>query len=624
MNSIILPVDIPNHVIRPIIYRIVTKQHNLLLTTNGLEALAFIIGTKAIGSEWRTTKLNYTKHIVSSIVLEWMKRGLGEKFDDKEQIISVYKDLFEAGSQEADVVNEPRGQSDLEPGNSTSLNDLGTSNENQNQSPSENASMNDELEQDLLKNYTHFIKFSSFEEQPLLRYDYLNKNFKLKAHNDTPSQLKNLINPLLKSEILIQRLELIKHKCLKHRLDSTKFTAAKDLLGRNEEVFTLFGFIRKNFKNEWILEDPSGTVKLVLSHLDYDRKKFFFIPGQIVILEGIYFTVGEEFQVANVEFPVTESRGETILKRLNKMDYLGINKDSKYVLDENLWIKLEEINLKLTRSWIAFLGADIFLDKPSTFVKLEEILSRFDTDQVSTPKFIVFQGSFTSKPLRLDIMANAPNVFKEYSDNFTKLFHLISKFEQLKNSQTQFVFIPGDNDPWFENSGIFPKDGIPSFFIKRQAFASVIANCHFKSNPVRLLYLNQEICIVNHDYYRRFSGLNIDMKRSKYAQDDKDGEFIIDKLERHSIDNFKIANTIVTQQHLFPHQNTVNWEYDHYLQLNPLPNSIVIADASCAKYETESNGVKVVNTGKFNESSNGSVGWWEYVPFKRVFVWEQL
>ena len=626
IDHIILPVDIPNHVIRPIIYRIVTKQHNLLLTTNGLETLAYIIGSKAVGSDWRTTKLNYTKQIVDLIVKEWIKKGLGKKFDDKEKIMTIYRELFENknNSKFTSADNENEDQMDLDPGNSTSIQNIATSNEIDNESSMINISMDVELEQDLLKNYNQFIKFLSFDEQPLLKYDHLSKIFRIENKQKSYPH-KNLINPLLKSDTLIQRLELIKNKYLKNNNNNiTKFTSAKDLLGRNEELFTLIGVVRKNFKNEWILEDPSGSVKLILSHLDYDEKSFFFIPGQIVILEGIYFTVGEEFQVANLSFPITESRGETVLKRLNKMDYLGINDGNKYVLDEDFWIKLEEINLKLTRNWIAFLGGDLFLDVESNFAKLESILSRFDEDQVSKPKFIVFQGSFTSKPLVLDIMTNSPNVFKEYSDNFNKLFQLISKFDNLKNAKTQFVFIPGDNDPWFENNGIYPRDSIPPFFVKKQAFPTLIPNCHFKSNPVRLVYLNQEILIVNHDYYKQFVSLNINIDSNKYVEKKDEDSFIIDKLERQSRENFKVANTIITQQHLFPHKNTLNWEFDHYLQLNPLPNSIILADTSCAKYETESNGVKVVNTGKFNGLSNESVGWWEYIPFKRVYVWEQL
>ncbi|XBW35272.1 hypothetical protein QEN19_000840 [Hanseniaspora menglaensis] len=612
-ERLILPVDIPNHVIRPIVYRIVTKQHNLLLTTKGLETIAYLIGRKAVGSDWRTTNLNYTKKVIDAIVRDWVKQGLGSKFDDREAIVSIYKGIFDA----VPASIEPM---EIDPGNSTSIQDI-TEN-TPNETSVLNITMDPEQEKDLIENYNQFIKFSSFYDQPLLRYDHLNRAFRLET-NASEHDHKNVINPLLKSEILIQRLELLKHKYLKSINNSIKITPAKDLLGRNEELFTLFGIIRKNFKNEWILEDSSGFVKLVLSHLEYDDKKFFFFSGQAVILDGIYFTVGEEFQVAQVTFPKTETRGESILKRLNKMDYLGINRDNKYVLDEDFWIKLEEINLKLTRNWIVFLGGDLFLDSQSNLDKVDQILAKLDSDNISIPKFIVFQGSFTSKPLVMDVMANSKNVFKEYSDNFASLLQLISKYEHLKDAKTQFVFIPGDNDPWFDKNQIYPRDGIPSFIIKKQFFSNLISNCHFKSNPVRLIYLNQEILIVNHKYYKHFVTSNIQIENHNF-NDESEENFIIDKLEMQSKENFKIANTIVTQQHLFPHENTLNWQYDHYLQLNPLPNSIVLADTSCMKYEVETNGVKVINLGRFDSSSDGSIGWCEYIPFNRAYVWAHL
>lgn len=101
-------------------------------------------------------------------------------------------------------------------------------------------------------------------------------------------------------------------------------------------------------------------------------------------------------------------------------------------------------------------------------------------------------------------MSNSENVYKNYSENFNSLFGIINKYQALLNSKTQFIFVPGENDPWFGSDDVYPKSGIPDFFIKNHNFPNVLKNCHFKSNPVKLIYLNQEILIVNNKYYNQF------------------------------------------------------------------------------------------------------------------------
>lgn len=627
MEHIFLPVDIPNHVIRPIIYRIVTKQHNLLLTTSGLQTLAYIIGNKAIGGEWRTTQLNQTKKIIDSIAREWIGRNYGKKFEDRANIMSIYKDLYESKKDTVSFNNENIEISfnDIEPGNSTSVQDVAMKDEVE--EDQFNVSMDVEQEQTMLKNYHNFIKFSSYDELPSLKYEHQHKTFNLKNSSfaDMEHNHKNVINPLAKPQTLINRIELIKIKHLKNSANGdVKFNPIKDLLGRNEEVFTLCGILRKNFKSEWILEDPSGTVKLKLDNMEYDHNDYYLVPGEILILKGIYFTIGEIFHVRYAYFPKNEPRPVTISKRLNKMDYLGINKEQNYVLNEDFFLKLEDINVKLKKNWIAFLGGDMFLDDQRVLNGIDKVLETFQADTLAIPRFIVFQGSFVSKSLKVDIMSNISNVYKQYSENFNTLFGIINKYQNLLDSKTQFIFIPGENDPWFGTGHIFPKSGIPDFFIKNQNYPSVLKNSHFKSNPVKLIYLNQEIMIVNNKYYNQFITSGIDLEiDSVHASEDENN--IIDQLENKKKEKYKVAKTLISQQHLFFHKNVINWDFDHFLQLNPLPTSIVLIDTSASSYHTSFNGVQVVNTGKFISNSETSLcGWWEYAPCLRKYFWKEM
>ena len=357
--------------------------------------------------------------------------------------------------------------------------------------------------------------------------------------------------------------------------------------------------------------------------MEYDFNDYYLIPGEILILKGIYFTIGEIFHVRYAYFPNNEPRPVTISKRLNKMDYLGINKEQDYVLNEDFFLKLEDINIKLKKNWIAFLGGDMFLDDQRVLDGIDKVLETFQADTLAIPRFIVFQGSFISKSLKVDIMSNVTNVYKHYSENFNTLFGIINKYQSLINSKTQFIFVPGENDPWFGSDDVFPKTGIPDFFIKNQNYPGVLKNSHFKSNPVKLVYLNQEIMIVNNKYYNQFitNGIDLDLEHIHADQETK----IIDQLENKNKEKCKVAKTIISQQHLFFHKNVINWDFDHFLQLNPLPSSLVLIDTSASSYQTSFNGVQVVNAGKFISNSEKSLcGWWEYAPCLRKYFWKDM
>ncbi len=57
-----------------------------------------------------------------------------------------------------------------------------------------NVSMDVEQEQTMLKNYHNFIKFSSYDELPSLKYEHQHKTFNLKTLHG--AYHKNVINPL--------------------------------------------------------------------------------------------------------------------------------------------------------------------------------------------------------------------------------------------------------------------------------------------------------------------------------------------------------------------------------------------------------------------------------------------
>jgi len=130
--------------------------------------------------------------------------------------------------------------------------------------------------------------------------------------------------------------------------------------------------------------------------------------------------------------------------------------------------------------------------------------------------------------------------------------------------------------------------------------------------------------IVNNKYYNQFITSGIDLEiDSVHASEDENN--IIDQLENKKKEKYKVAKTLISQQHLFFHKNVINWDFDHFLQLNPLPTSIVLIDTSASSYHTSFNGVQVVNTGKFISNSETSLcGWWEYAPCLRKYFWKEM
>jgi DNA polymerase epsilon subunit 2 len=99
-------------------------------------------------------------------------------------------------------------------------------------------------------------------------------------------------------------------------------------------------------------------------------------------------------------------------------------------------------------------------------------------------------GSFISNPFP------ANGYSTTYKAHWDALADLLSHFHHLTTSCT-FVFIPGPNDPWTTSPGCLPRRSIPEVFTNR--VRRLCKDARFISNPSRLGYFTQEICVFRGD-----------------------------------------------------------------------------------------------------------------------------
>ena len=111
-------------------------------------------------------------------------------------------------------------------------------------------------------------------------------------------------------------------------------------------------------------------------------------------------------------------------------------------------------------------------------------------DEAEIPLTFILIGSFISTPFLTNGYSTT------YKGHWDALADILSHYPRLTSACT-FVFIPGPNDPWTTMPGCLPRKSIPEFFTNR--LRRLCKHVRFVSNPVRLGYFTQEICVFRHD-----------------------------------------------------------------------------------------------------------------------------
>ena len=193
--------------------------------------------------------------------------------------------------------------------------------------------------------------------------------------------------------------------------------------------------------------------------------------------------------------------------------------------------------------------------------------------------------------------------FVSMRDNFDALAALIDQYPRIK-AESRFVFVPGPGDPG--PGPALPQPPLPAYFTGE--LRRVLPTAVFASNPCRVRYLSQQVVFFRYDILKR-------MRRRCLIPPKDAGDWIAAgsgpaslATQQQSLAsggpqaNAKamwghLALTLLQQSHLCPLPlllQPIYWQYDHALHLYPLPQAVVVADASPQAEHTHE-GCKVFN-----------------------------
>jgi DNA polymerase epsilon subunit 2 len=126
-------------------------------------------------------------------------------------------------------------------------------------------------------------------------------------------------------------------------------------------------------------------------------------------------------------------------------------------------------------------------------------------DETQIPLTFVLMGSFISTPFP------ANGYSTTYKAHWDALADVLSHFPVL-TTNCAFVIIPGPNDPWTTSPNCLPRKGIPEVFTNR--VRRVCKDVRFVSDPCRMGYFSQELCVFRGDVADTFIRNRIVVKSS--------------------------------------------------------------------------------------------------------------
>ncbi|QLG72256.1 hypothetical protein HG535_0C06110 [Zygotorulaspora mrakii] len=679
----VLPVKIQPPLLRPLAYRVLSKKYGLNIKSDGLTALAEFVG-KSFGMQWKLN--NVTLQFLEKFAVVWRQQERGV-FIDEQGVKDVITEMRErekvnsattaatagngAGALEESSKKQKQSTLDKLLGRETQEDSAEQDTEQyagQNLaavSPisasvsviddAEERETTAEEEEDQL-DWKDYFKIINASEQPKYTYDPVKLQFVFSsiASDDTEKAMQKFKLPDIEFKISLYatRLYLVRDRVLRNEnfqksddfnplssivamkedltstgslpklFTSMSITQIKNLAGRDGQNFLLLGLLAQNARGNWSLEDPSGTVEIDISQA-VPTNGLYYVPGCIVLVEGLYFTVGNRFHVSAMTHPPGEKR-ETTLEAIGNLDLLGIHSSSSsnFVprLDADLKVRLHLLERELVEHKFTFLGGDIFLDEMSTFAALRKALMIFENDP---PTVIVFYGSFSAVPVHASMSSKNVSSTTQYKKNFDRLADLFAEFENVSQNST-LIFVPGINDPWGSMVSLgaaysWPLQPLSPEFIQRMR--KVCKNVILASNPTRIAYLSQEIVIVRDDMTDRFKRHSVpfpvieateqesELDAMKVEDARSQEKISISQLVKHRDqlparikESRKLVKTILDQGQISPFISNIRpivWNLDQALSLCPIPSTLVICDTSAPPFDLTYNGCKSINAGKF-------------------------
>ncbi|KAJ1669021.1 DNA-directed DNA polymerase epsilon, subunit B, partial [Coemansia sp. RSA 25] len=321
-----------------------------------------------------------------------------------------------------------------------------------------------------------------------------------------------------------------------------KLSTVDSLQGREGERFLIFGMLSQLEEGKLFLEDKAGSIQLDFSELSSRQAAVngLYTESCFVLIDG--YVEDGVLKVEEIGLPPPESK-ETTKSAFPNVNLFGGQPSLRTE------VQLRAIEVANDNGIIVM--SDVWLDKQETMDALSTLFEGFSH---STPPIaFIFIGDFASKPF-----VPGSGETAQYRENMTALGQLIAGFPEIAR-QSQFVFVPGNNDPW--GQGALPKPPISEYFTKR--LTSRLANVSFTTNPCRIKYCTHEIVVFREDLLKRI--------RRNSVLPPVEGTEIVKHLVR----------TIVDEGHLCPLPQRIRpiyWAHDHAMRVYPIPDVLILAD----------------------------------------------
>lgn len=666
-----LPIELNPSVFRPFAYRVLSKKYGLNVQSTALEKLASYVGRR-FGTKWK--KDPKTSAFLDAVAKLWKEQGRGI-FIDGNGVTQVIKEII-ANEQRMKTKKSKALQEEAEPANS-SFTDATTYDSSLILS-SQIMEQTDDLpklrddSEDI--DWKMFFKVIDANHYTKFAYDMRRKIF-----DYFPENSSKLIQLPGKDDALnfhTTRLDLLRDRIYRNdifakvKYDSSEqskvfnqtqrpkhMTSVKNLLGRNEQRFVLFGLVTLNSFGVWQLQDDTDKIELVLKQCIFPTETYF-VSGNFLIVDGFYSSAGK-FHVLSISHPPAEDRPTTI----DALAYLDFNWD--YSKNGKIDLTMKALTLKQIKQHndhkIVVLGGNLYLDDLETISKVRKTLQELETElainlkaersndvlQEATVKVhdrtiaIIFNGPFISRALTVTEGSSLNHMTSSglYKASFDNLATVLEQFKNICE-HCKLVFVPGDEDPWMSmvtknSNSIWPKMKIPSVFGTR--LSRVAKDVVWASNPCRMNYLSQDIAIVRDDigeslkrndfsYLCELSQEEIE-KAVKRNDENRYSETPFVNSQNLEIDRLtlkensdttifkKITRTLLDQGILSPFVNKTRQILPNYwpiLSVMPLPDCIIMSDSTSPTLSTMYKGCLVSNVGKFYD--NGRANYLEYYP----------
>ncbi|KAJ9123104.1 hypothetical protein QFC22_001294 [Naganishia vaughanmartiniae] len=326
---------------------------------------------------------------------------------------------------------------------------------------------------------SHFHIVDAFD-MPGMRFDPIRGTFVSPQHKPAIAG-----PPSARAAFLRERWSVIRQLVLRNenftppvigghdRGEYLKLTSTRNLLGRQGQLFLLFGMLSRNPEGRLCLEDGEGLVTLDME--DAIPGEGLFTEGCMVLIEGEY-TVDETIRVLAMGHPPSEKR-EAAKAIYGHIDFLGIGAAS--IKEETKFKSIVEANEDI--SFVIL--SDLWLDHPKTLPNLRKVFAGYSQAEFR-PYAFVFCGDYSTKG-----WTGADDI-ETYAAGFKALGAAILDYPLLA-THCQFIFVPGPNDPWASTT--LPRPAIPETFTRY--IREKLPKATFTSNPARIQYFNQEIVI---------------------------------------------------------------------------------------------------------------------------------